>query len=70
MRNERSQTNAEVMLLTDEDKTNLEYSIHKTMLELKNDNITACIYEGREMLKLINEKIVVFEKLLEKVRKM
>ena len=56
-------------MLTEEDKTNLEYAINKTLVEMQNDALTALIYDGKNMVDIVRSKMEMFEALLEKVRK-
>ena len=57
-------------MLTEQDKTNLEYSINKTLTEMQNDALSALIYDGKNMVALVRSKMEMYEALLEKVRKM
>jgi len=57
-------------MFTEEEKSNLEYSINSTLTDLQKDALTALIYGGKDMVRLIRSKMEMFEELLEKVRKM
>jgi len=53
---------------TNEDIENIERSLMMTLTDLQKDLLTAWIYNGSQMLEVVQSKIEMFEQLLQKVR--
>jgi hypothetical protein len=53
---------------TNEDIENIERSLMLTLTDLQKDLLTAWIYNGSQMLEVVQSKIEIYEVLLQKVR--